>query len=63
MLAPLRSWKQLGCDDLTSLELLWLGSPIVHACYAKGSGQDQHAVAALYYTIDWRLAHFDLTAY
>jgi len=63
MLAPLHSWSSVGCDDVTALGIVWLGSRIEFACYARGRGPEQRAVASLYYTSDWQLAHFDVANY
>ena len=62
-LAPVRSWSALGCDDLSSLRLSWLDSPIARACYARGSGQEDRVLATVYLAPEGQLAFFDVSQY
>jgi CubicO group peptidase (beta-lactamase class C family) len=57
------SWRELGCDDVGTLGVTWLGSPIERVCYARATGRDQQLVFSIFYTADWRAAHFDYEAY
>ncbi|MFL5449347.1 MAG: hypothetical protein ACJ8AX_12420, partial [Gemmatimonadales bacterium] len=62
-LAPIESWQSLGCDDVSGRKVAWLSSPVSRACYAVGKGGRASVVGTLYYSPDWRLALFDITAY
>ena len=62
-LAPIESWQSLGCDDVSGRKISWLSSPVSRACYAVGKGGRASVVATLYYSPDWRLALFDVTAF
>jgi hypothetical protein len=62
-LGPIESWQSLGCDDVSGRKIGWLSAPVSRACYALGKGGQASVVATLYYSPDWRLALFDITAY
>jgi hypothetical protein len=57
------SWHELGCDDVATLNVNWLRSPIQRVCYARATGRDLPLVFSIFYTAHWQAAHFDYEAY
>jgi CubicO group peptidase (beta-lactamase class C family) len=62
-LDQLKFWTALGCDDVAGSGITWLAGNIERICYARGSGSAQQVAASVFYTKDWRAAHFDLQPY
>jgi hypothetical protein len=62
-LAPAKSWRALGCDDLAGRAQNWLGSSFIRECYAVGTSGDERLVASVFYTRDWRAGHFEVNLY
>jgi CubicO group peptidase (beta-lactamase class C family) len=62
-LAPARSWRSLGCDDLAGRAPEWLGSSFVRECYAVATNGDEGIVASVFYTRDWQVGHFEVSLY
>ena len=63
VLKGVTSWHELGCDDVATLNVNWLRSPIQRVCYARATGPDLPLVFSIFYTADWQAAHFDYEAY
>jgi CubicO group peptidase (beta-lactamase class C family) len=62
-LGGLGAWTELGCDDVGSRSVSWLGTRIERVCYARASGKDLRAVTSMFYGGDGRVAHLDWEAY
>jgi CubicO group peptidase (beta-lactamase class C family) len=62
-LGGIMSWTELGCDDVRSRTITWLGSRITRACYARGADQQLKAVVSIFYAANGRAAHLDWEAY
>ena len=62
-LGGITSWTELGCDDVSSRAVNWLGSRVVRVCYARGADQQLNAVVSIFYTANGSAAHFDWEAY
>jgi CubicO group peptidase (beta-lactamase class C family) len=62
-LGRLTDWTELGCDDVRSRRVAWLGAPIERVCYARATGKESPAVFSIFYTKGDRAAHFDWEAY
>jgi CubicO group peptidase (beta-lactamase class C family) len=62
-LAGITAWTELGCDDVRSRRVAWLGAPIERVCYARATGNELQAVFSIFYTKGERAAHFDWEAY
>ena len=62
-LGGISSWTELGCDDVRSRAINWLGSRIERVCYARGADQPLNAVVSIFYAANGRAAHLDWEAY
>jgi CubicO group peptidase (beta-lactamase class C family) len=62
-LGGLGGWTELGCDDVRSRSISWLGTRIERVCYARAAGKHLRAVTSMFYSGDGRLAHYDWEAY
>ena len=63
ILGGFTGWTELGCDDVRSRRVAWLGAPIDKVCYARASGKELDAVFSIFYTKGERAAHLDWEAY
>jgi CubicO group peptidase (beta-lactamase class C family) len=63
ILKGLTGWTELGCDDVRSRRVAWLGAPIERVCYAKARGKDFNPIFSIFYTTGDRAAHFEWDAY
>jgi CubicO group peptidase (beta-lactamase class C family) len=62
-LGGMDQWNELGCDDVRSRSISWLGTRIARVCYARAAGKDLRAVTSLFYGDDGRLGHLDWEPY
>ena len=62
-LGGIRSWTELGCDDVRARAISWLGSRVTRVCYARGSDQRLKAVVSIFYEANRRVAHLDWGGY
>jgi CubicO group peptidase (beta-lactamase class C family) len=62
-LADATSWTPLGCDAVTNRGIRLLGATIERICYARASGPMEHNLFTVFYTGEWRAAHFDFYTY
>jgi hypothetical protein len=62
-LASAKSWKSLGCDELASGKIAWLGSPIERVCYASATGRDGQMLISVFYTREWKAAHLNISGF
>ena len=62
-LASSKSWKSLGCDELTRRKIAWLGSPIERVCYASATSSDGQMLISVFYTKDWKAAHLGISGF
>jgi hypothetical protein len=53
------SWAALGCDRAAGRGINWLNASIEYICYARGSGATERVAVSVFYTRNWRAAHFD----
>jgi CubicO group peptidase (beta-lactamase class C family) len=53
------SWTALGCDRVAGRGINWLNASIERICYARGTGATERVAVSVFYTQDWRAAHFD----
>jgi CubicO group peptidase (beta-lactamase class C family) len=63
LLAPVRSWTAVGCDDVSGRQLTWLAASIARVCYYTGTAPDKRMVVSVAYNSEWRAAHLDPSAY
>ena len=63
MLAPVKSWISVGCDDVSGRKLTWLAASIERVCYYTGTGPGERMVLSVAYTSEWQAAHLDPSAY
>jgi CubicO group peptidase (beta-lactamase class C family) len=61
-LKQIKTWTDLGCDDVSGTAIQWLGSSIERVCYARAEGTDQPLIFSIFYSGD-RAAHLDWEAY
>lgn len=62
-LADVKSWTALGCDAVAGRGIVELTSAIEHICYARGVGKDRRVIVSVFYTGQWRAAHFEIEDY
>jgi CubicO group peptidase (beta-lactamase class C family) len=57
------AWTALGCDQVANRGVNWLNAPIQWICYARGTGPTERVAVSVFYTRNWRAAHFDYDTY
>lgn len=62
--APNRQWTFVGCDDVASRGIAYLGASVAHICYARSARQSGGGTAVIVlYSADWRAAGVEGYAY